>query len=52
MDARFLDMLHDAGDDDVGRRREIASTSTSIASRRYWSISTGLSPETWTAVMI
>ncbi len=52
MDAGFLDMLHDAGDDDVRRRREMASTSTSIASRRYWSISTGLSPDTCTAVTI
>ena len=29
-----------------------ASTSTSVARERYWSISTGLSPDTWTAVVM
>ena len=34
MDAGFLDMLHDAGDVDAFRRRQMQSTSTSIASLR------------------
>jgi hypothetical protein len=39
-------MLHDAGDDHLLAVAQDASQSHSMASRRYWSISTGLSPET------
>jgi hypothetical protein len=52
VDAGFLDMLHDAGDEDVPVAVGTGqSTSTSMASDRYWSIRIGLSPETFTACL-
>ena len=49
MNAGFFNVLHDAGDDHVFARRDSASTSTSMASSRKWSMSTGRSCEYSTA---